>query len=235
MLVVIAIIAILATLLLSALSQAQQRALRVACLNNLKQLVLADTLYLNDHQRFPEGNNFVPSAITVDRINAMAQSLGLAVPAGPAAAWPRRADQPKWLNCPMATGSGYAEGVTLGGGLYTGYAYYGGVESSTMVTMGFATLVNPTHTADQRNTRRGVLWADVLDEFITPDPRRFEFFHARRRVRYPDFRYHAKELDGMHRAWSDGAVEWMGGRRLDLGGAASPDLQIKHLLGNFYY
>ena len=135
----------------------------------------------------------------------------------------------------MAANSGYAEGVTLGGGLYTGYAYYGGIEDSKMVSMGFATLLHPEHTADLKDTRRGVLWADVLDEFITPDPRRFEFFHARKQTKYPDFRFNAGELGGIHRAWSDGSVEWVTGNRIDLSGAGSPDLQIRHLLGNFYY
>jgi len=235
LLVVIAIIAILAALMLPALSSVKQRAKRTVCMNNLKQFALADTMYCNDNGRLPAANDFVPSTITVDRLKVMAETLGMTIPNGPAATWPKRADQPRWINCPMAINSGYAEGVTLGGGLYTGYAYYGGIESSKMVTMGFATLLNPEHTPDSKNTRRGVLWTDVLDEFITPDPRRFEFFHARKQVKYPDFRYHAEELDGIHRAWSDGSVEWISGKRLDLSGTGSPDLQIKHLLGNYYY
>jgi len=235
LLVVIAVIAILAALLLPALSTAKQRAKRTVCLNNLKQFALADTMYCNDNGQLPAGNDFVPSTITVDRLKAMAQTLGMSIPNGPAATWPKRADQPRWSNCPMAADSGYAEGVTLGGGLYTGYAYYGGIESSRMVSMGFATLLNAQHSADLKNTRRGVLWADVLDEFITPDARRFEFFHARKQVKYPDFRYHAEELDGIHRAWSDGSVEWTTGKRINLSGTGSPDLQIKHLLGNYYY
>ena len=235
LLVVIAVIGILAALLLPALSSAKQRAKRTVCLNNLKQFALADTMYCHDHGQLPAGNDFVPSTITVDRLKVMAETLGMTIPSGPAATWPKRADQPRWINCPMAAESGYAEGVTLGGGLYTGYAYYGGVESSKMVSMGFATLLNAQHSADLKNTRRGVLWTDVLDEFITPDARRFEFFHARKQVKYPDFRYHAEELDGIHRAWSDGSVEWIAGNRLNLSGAGSPDLQIKHLLGNYYY
>lgn len=135
----------------------------------------------------------------------------------------------------MAVDSGYAEGVTLGGGLYTGYAYYGGLESSKMVSMGFATLIRPEHIPDARSTRGGVLWSDVLDEFLTADPRRYEFFHTRRQTKYPDFRFRAEELEGIHRAWSDGSVEWTTGTRLKLSGTDSPDLQIKHLLGNFYF
>ncbi len=235
LLVVIAVIGILAALLLPALSQAERRAKRTVCLNNLKQFALADSLYSQTYGQLPAGNDFVPSTITVERLTIMAQTLGVSVPSGPAAGWPRRSDQPRWINCPFAVDSGYAEGMTLGGGLYTGYAYYGGIENSKMLSMGFATLLHPEHCADLRNTRRGVLWADVLDEFLTAEPRRFEFFHARKAVKYSDFRYYAEELDGMHRAWSDGSVEWATGKRIQLTGDTSPDLQIKHLLGNFYF
>jgi len=233
--VVIAVIAILAALLLPELSLAKRRAKRTVCMNNLKQFALADTMYGNENGQLPAVNDFVPSTITVQRLAVMAQTLGLTIPQGPASAWPKRALQPRWINCPMAVESGYAEGLTLGGGVYTGYAYYAGVQDSKMVNMGFATVLHPEHTADSKNTRRGVLWADVLDEFLMPDPRRFEFFHARKQVKYPDFRYHADELDGIHRAWSDGSVEWITGARLNLSGNSSPDLQIEHLLGNFYY
>lgn len=235
LLVVIAIVAILAALLLPTLSQAKRRAKRTVCLNNLRQLTLADTLYAGDHGALPSPNDFVPSTTTVERLAQIGQTLGTSIPAGPASSWPRRREQPRWFNCPMAVDSGYAEGVTLGGGVYTGYAYVGGLEDSKMVSMGFATLTHPEHLADSRNSRRGVLWLDVLDEFVMSDERRFEFFHARPRAKYRDFRFPAQELEGMHRAWSDGSVEWLTHARLDLNAATSPDLQIRHLLGNYYF
>jgi prepilin-type N-terminal cleavage/methylation domain-containing protein len=57
LLVVIAIIAILAAMLLPALNRAKQKSYGIACINNLKQLATAMTVYAGDYRDFWPLNN----------------------------------------------------------------------------------------------------------------------------------------------------------------------------------
>ena len=223
---------VLGALLIPLGIKSARHAKKAGSLSNLKSFLQADMYYLADKGEFPAMDTIVPSSISRNRLAIVAEYCNLELPPGAVTAWPKRRQQPRWINDPIARDSGFAEGLTVGGGVYTGYIYVGRIEESGMVQSGMATLTDPKHSADRRNHRRGVLWATILGEFSTSEARRYECFHYNTVFSYPDFRFKKEEVEGMYRGWSDGSAEWVAGRQIRFGGE---DIQVRHFLGNFYY
>src|SRR5882672_2900492 len=92
LLVVIAIIAILAALLLPALAQAKEKARRISCVSNLKQISISSHLFVTDNDKYPwrvataEGGSFGQQKVYYSFL-AMSNDI----------------DAPKILACPSDT------------------------------------------------------------------------------------------------------------------------------------
>ena len=132
LLVVIAIIAILAAMLLPALARAKERALRVKCLSNLRELGVGVIIYAGDYNDFvipakPSDNDIQPVGNPPFVQYAISQTYA---PSVQGVGIPFATNAPSVWGCPEIPGLPYPDYVNYPQWI-TGYQYLGGIVSWT--------------------------------------------------------------------------------------------------------
>ena len=222
LLVVIGIIAILIGILIPTLSNARVAAKNTQCSNHLRQLTAACMMYLNEKKRFPPPplmpvqGDCILHMTPLTLLNQLHRYLNY--PEIPnTVALP---EIPRVVQCPFAIdldAPSIRGPIPLPGGpvVLTGYQYSGGLCDDPDVR---GVAIHPNRIAESKGRKRGVLFSDTLGWysgnglfFLNGAPPCWAYFHSR------NFNFNGigvadtKPLKGQHRAWTDGAVEWIPG------------------------
>lgn len=217
LLVVIGIIAVLIGILIPTLGRARESAKRTTCASQLRQLVAGCVMYQNENKIYPArcfvpafGGTF-PTAITSRLMNDIGKYLRLQTVNDQMSldqlpqffVCPFRRDLELFLMADPSLGEPY---------WITGYVYVGRCDEGAKP----AQVVHPQRIARAKGNHRGVLWADTLDAMrVGSAMQGYAYFHFRGKMEFNTNNgmvNNITPLQGQHRAWSDGSVEWITGR-----------------------